>query len=114
MGASQSAEKLVTLKSGRTRLFRSRQERRQIVEETMKPGASVVLVARKHGVNANQVFAWRRMYRNGRLEIVASAALLPSCHRCLPVSHDWSAVTGDSDPVRRPGDYALSPMGSTA
>ena len=77
MGASQSAEKLVTLKSGRTRLFRSRQERRQIVEETMKPGASVVLVARKHGVNANQVFAWRRMYRNGRLEIVASAALLP-------------------------------------
>jgi len=77
MGASQSAEKLVTLKSGRTRLFRSRQERRQIVEETMKPGASVALVARKHGVNANQVFAWRRMYRNGRLEIVASAALLP-------------------------------------
>ena len=77
MGAAQSAEKLVTLKSGRTRMFRSKQERRQIVEETLKPGASVALVARTHGVNANQVFAWRRMYRNGGLETVASAALLP-------------------------------------
>lgn len=77
MGAAQSADKLVTLKNGLTRLFRSKQERRQIVEETLKPGASVALVARKHGVNANQVFAWRRMYRNGGLEIASSAALLP-------------------------------------
>lgn len=77
MGAAQSAEKLVTLKSGRTRVFRSKQERRQIVEETLKPGASVALVARRHGVNANQLFAWRRVYRQGGLETVASAALLP-------------------------------------
>jgi transposase len=77
MGAVQAAEKLVTLKSGRTRVFRSKQERRQIVEETLKPGASVALVARAHGVNANQVFAWRRTFRKGGLETVASAALLP-------------------------------------
>jgi transposase len=77
MGAAQSAEKLVTLKSGRARMFRSKQERRQIVEETLKPGASVAQVARRHGVNANQVFAWRRVYRKGELETVVSAALLP-------------------------------------
>ena len=77
MGAAQSAEKLVTLKSGRTRVFRSKQERRQIVEETLKPGASVALVARTHGVNANQLFAWRRMYRGGQLESGTSASLLP-------------------------------------
>jgi transposase len=77
MGASQSAEKLVTLKSGRSRVFRSKQERRQIVEETLKPGASVALVARTHGVNANQLFAWRRMYRGGQLEGGTSASLLP-------------------------------------
>ena len=77
MGAAQSAEKSVTLKSGRTRVFRSKQERRQIVEETLRPGASVARVARSHGVNANQLFAWRRMYRNGGLETAASAALLP-------------------------------------
>jgi len=77
MGAAQSAEKLVTLKSGRTRVFRSKQERRQIVEETLKPGASVALVARSHGVNANQLFAWRRMYRDGNLESGTSASLMP-------------------------------------
>jgi len=77
MGAAQSTEKLVTLKSGRTRVFRSKQERRQIVEETLKPGASVALVARTHGVNANQLFAWRRMYRDGQLESGTSASLLP-------------------------------------
>jgi transposase-like protein len=34
--------------------FRSKAERRQIVEETMKPDASVSQVARAHAVNANQ------------------------------------------------------------
>jgi transposase len=76
MEAAQSEEKRVTLKSGRTRLFRSKQERRQIVEETLKPGASVSLVARTHGVNTNQVFSWRRMYRKGQLESESSSALL--------------------------------------
>jgi len=77
MRAEQSAEKMVTLKSGQTRVFRSKQERRQIVEETLKPGTSVALVAQTHGVNANQLFAWRRMYRDGQLESGTSAALLP-------------------------------------
>ena len=42
-------------------------EKRRIVEETLEPGASVAKVARSHGVNANQVFAWRRQYRQGLL-----------------------------------------------
>ena len=32
----------------------------QIVAETMEPGASVSIVARRHDVNANQLFKWRR------------------------------------------------------
>ena len=76
MGAIQQGGKLVVLKDGGTRRFRSKQERRAIVEETMKPGASIALVARAHDVNANQVFKWRRQYRDGHLEI-ASSALLP-------------------------------------
>src|SRR5438270_12066627 len=48
--------------------FRSKQERREIVEETLKPGASVSQVARAHDVNTNQVFHWRRQYREGRLD----------------------------------------------
>jgi transposase len=42
-------------------------EKRRIVEETLGLGASVARVARAHGVNANQVFHWRRQYRQGLL-----------------------------------------------
>lgn len=53
-------------------------EKRRIVEETLGPGASVAKVARAHGVNANQVFAWRRQYRQGLLgERQEAASLLP-------------------------------------
>ncbi len=34
--------------------------KRQIVAETLEPGASVSIVARRHDVNTNQVFTWRR------------------------------------------------------
>ena len=50
------------------RQHRSPALKRQIVEETLAPGASVARVARAHGVNANQVFAWRRQHREGFLE----------------------------------------------
>ena len=57
------------------RQHRSPELKRQIVEETLVPGASVARVARAHGVNANQVFAWRRQYRQG---------LLKACTRVSP------------------------------
>src|ERR1700756_2645893 len=46
---------------------RSIAEKRRLVEETLAPGTSVAKVARRHGVNANQVFGWRRLYLAGRL-----------------------------------------------
>ena len=39
---------------------RSVEEKRRIVEETLEAGASVARVARRHAVNANQVFYWRK------------------------------------------------------
>lgn len=63
---------------GSKRRFRTVEEKRRIVEDTLVPGASVARVARAHGVNANQVFAWRQLYRQGRLERKESEApLLP-------------------------------------
>src|SRR5437763_14953642 len=53
---------------GHKRRHRSKRERRQIVEETFVPGTSVAVIARSHGVNANQVFHWRRLYQNGLLD----------------------------------------------
>src|SRR6201987_6468417 len=34
--------------------------KRQMVAETEVPGASVSIVARRHDVNSNQLFRWRR------------------------------------------------------
>jgi transposase len=45
------------------RIYRSKQERRRIAEESLEAGASVAVVARSHGVNANQVFQWRKLLR---------------------------------------------------
>jgi transposase-like protein len=41
--------------------------KRRIVEETFVPGASVSIVARRHDVNANMLFGWRKLYREGML-----------------------------------------------
>ena len=52
----------------------------RIVEETRARGASVAMVARRHHVNPNQVFAWRRLYRRGLLNPRAAksdAKMLP-------------------------------------
>lgn len=56
---------------------RSVEEKRRIVEETLEAGASVARVARRHAVNANQVFYWRKKYREGRLGKRHSSRLLP-------------------------------------
>ena len=62
---------------GRKRRMRSKLERRQVVEETMRPGApSVAVIARAHGVNANQVFNWRKLYHAGRLNDKAETTQL--------------------------------------
>ena len=36
--------------------------KRQLVAETFEAGASVSIVARRHDVNANQLFGWRRQF----------------------------------------------------
>ena|SRR5579859_156231 len=58
------------------RRHRSKQERRQIAEESLQPGISVAVLARRHNVNANQVFHWRKLLREGRLEVKPTVAQL--------------------------------------
>ncbi|HVE49675.1 MAG TPA: IS3 family transposase [Casimicrobiaceae bacterium] len=65
----------------------STQEKLAIVRETYEPGMSVSLVARKHGVNPNQLFHWRKLERIGALtavgcgETVVPAAELDAARR---------------------------------
>ena len=61
----------------RGRKRRSVAEKLAIVQLTLEPGASVAEIARTHGVNANQVFKWRRLFAKGQLSEARSTALLP-------------------------------------
>jgi transposase len=78
----------------RVRRFRSVAEKRQIVELTFESGGSVALVARAHGLNANQVFKWRRALERGELVDPASA-----CTALLPVT---VAAPSEAE-IREPG-----------
>ena len=55
------------------RRMRTVEEKTKIVKETLVPGVSVAEVARRHGVNANLLFTWRRQYRKRHAEAACSA-----------------------------------------
>jgi len=103
MSGIHQGAKVVELRDGGTRRFRSKQERRAIVEESLKPGASVSLVARAHDVNANQVFKWRKQYREGRLEISATRNILLPVKVCDTAPMIRSVVKRRQGKVRRTG-----------
>src|SRR3954452_13539156 len=54
--------------------------KREIVAATFALGASVSVVARRYDVNANQVFSWRRRFRD-----VPPAAAVKAASRLVPV-----------------------------
>lgn len=64
------------------------------MEETLEAGASVARVALKYGVNANQVFQWRRLYRDGKLGAASSNAM-----KLLPVSLVEVGESASPEPV---------------
>lgn len=83
------------------------EEKLRIVEETRAKGASVAMVARRHHVNANQVFAWRRQHRRGLLQgakedakllpvKVSTPTVLPS-ERVVPTAASRSASEPKQD-----------------
>jgi transposase len=53
--------------------------KREIVAATLAPGASVSVIARQYDVNANQLFIWRRRFREEPCAqaVTPSAQLVP-------------------------------------
>ena len=49
---------------GRRRRWSS-EEKARMVSESLVPGASVLAVGRRYGVNPNQLYAWRRQFSSG-------------------------------------------------
>jgi len=54
-------------------------EKREIAQETLRPGSSVAVVSQQRGINANLIFGWRRMLQQGLLvdAAVPQVPLLP-------------------------------------
>jgi transposase len=84
--------------SGRRR-FWTTEEKLRIVAQTLSSTQSVAMVARQHGVNANQVFYWRKLYRAGQLRNEGDEQQV----RLLPVS------VSDEPPAETEPGEAVSP-----
>ena len=63
--------------SGKRRRSWTVEVKRRIAEESFEGNASVAQLSQKYAVNANQIFQWRKNYREGRLENSTSINLLP-------------------------------------
>jgi len=91
----------------------SEEEKLQFVEEACRPGSSVSQVARQRGVNASQLFAWRRqalakgLVSDNRSEPSAVPALT-----FAPVKVAEEA-TADAKEEVRPARRRKVPRGST-
>jgi transposase len=108
MDTSQQVAVVLRDKQGPVAPLRQRRsiaEKRRIVEETLVEGASVARVARAHGINANQVFGWRRLYLAGRFgERKPGMKLLP-----VRVSESQAAAVA----IELPLTDAARPQGGT-
>jgi len=81
----------------------------------LESGASVALLARVHGVNANQVFKWRRAFGRGELaeHAAASTALPPvtvsaPCEAAMGEPAAQQPATSGSIHIEFPGKATIS------
>jgi len=78
--------------------------KREIVAASFEPGASASVVAQRYDVNTNQLFIWRRQYRDGLLvpTDARGPALLPVTITGQPVA-EKVAVPPEVPPPALPG-----------
>jgi transposase len=76
---------------GRRRRSWSLDEKRRIVDESLEDCASLAEVARRHDLNANQLFTWRRQFG---VEVAGPKDVAP----ILPVTIALETAAEESDP----------------
>jgi transposase len=86
-------------------------EKRRIVAETFAPDASVSIVARRHDLNANMLFTWRRQIgaaptfpAGGAVTFVPAAITAEAAPAVLPTS----SIEGRMEIVLADGDRIIA------
>ncbi len=91
--------------------------------ETLEPGVRVNDVARRHGVQPQQVTSWRRLARQGKLVILADgevefATLMVEASAAAPEAAIERAATVEIDAggvvIRLPADASAERIGAIA
>jgi transposase len=90
----------------RRRRLWSAEEKRRIVAETLEPGASVSIVARRHDLNANMLFTWRRQIgpspllpAGGAMTFVPAAITTEAAPTVSPLAGRMEIVLVDGDRI---------------
>ena len=73
--------------------------KRSVVEQSYLPDTSVARLARSHGINANQIFAWRKLFRDAELSTAAGRDVA-----LVPVTLSDTIVAGPSVAPSKPSD----------
>ena len=84
------------------------EEKRRIVDQSLEDGASIAEVARRHDLNANQLFTWRRQFGFEPAESCDLAPILPVT--IAPPERDvetGSGTVGQMEIVLAEGDRIL-------
>lgn len=109
-----AVSKNTSVRAGKRRM-RTLDEKRQIVEEVLRADESVAVIARRHEVNANLLFSWKRQYEKGLLESKRTA-LVPvkvqrkasSAVRAVPSDECIEIDLGAGTCVRLRGKLAIA------
>ena len=81
------------------------EEKRRIVAETFEPGSSVSIVARRHDLNANMLFTWRRQARAAERSAATDVMFVPAVISAPQVP------TASPDPVAPSGRMEIALAG---
>ncbi len=122
MSAALEDTRATAARAKGTRRSWSRAEKRRIVEEAFRPGASVADVARSNGLNSNQVFNWRRRGLAATNGVPSAATMVeqsgPQSSTFLPigmiVQTNDDGATGMSPPATPSIDAAAANCPTTS
>lgn len=86
----------------------SREDKGRIVAASFAAGANVSAVARRYGLRPQQVYAWRRLARNGALALPAEEEV-----GFVPVITTGGEAVSATAALSRPGSVEIEVAGTT-